>query len=181
MASVTGITAQRTEEILDQTIASAAISGSSLVFTRTGGSTFSAGNFQTYINSQVTPAVDSAVDAAVPAAVVGGVTQKGNITGSWNPFGGLTPSQLPNRIIRATLIGNVGIASGNFPAGILPGTQVALVLKQDGTGNRTVTWTAIKRSQGVLTLSTAPNSIDIISLFFDGTDWFAGPMGLGFS
>ena len=179
MATVTGMTAERMQEIINASIEAASISGSTLIFSRHDGSTFAAGDFNAFITAQVNAAVAAAVGSSVPAAVVGGVTDKGNITGAVS-FTGITPSQMINRLFKATLTGNITIANTALPSPATPGTQFAMVLTQDATGGRTLTLTGIKRSQGVLTLSTAPNSIDIISFLYDGTNWYAGAMGLKF-
>ena len=175
MATVTGITAAHAQEILDGTIVSAEIVGTALVFTRTDGSTFSAGDFEDYVNDQLEPVIDSIDDK-----VAGGLTELGNVTGALS-FAGLEPSDMVNRMFTATLTGNITIAASALPSPALPGTQFAMVLKQDATGTRTLTLTGIKRSQGVLTLSTTANAVDIIMFLFDGTTWYAGAMGVAFS
>jgi len=171
MATVNGITAEKAQDILDDTIASAAIEGSTLVFTKTDGSSFEAGNFDDYI--------DDSVDSAVTAAVAGGLTPLGNVSGTI-PFTGITAATLVNRLFTATLIGNITVNSSNLPSGAFPGTQFAMVLKQDATGSRLLTLTGIKRSQGVLYLTSAANAVDIVVFMFDGTSWYAGPMGIDF-
>ena len=168
MAIVNGITAEAAQDILDQTIESAEISGSSLVFTRHDGSSFSAGDFS------------SAVETPIAEAVAGSLTALGNISGAVS-FGSLTPNDMVNRIFTATLTGNISINSSSFPTPALPGTQFAMRFTQDGTGGRTLTLTGIKRSQGVLALSTAAGAIDIIMFMYDGTNWYAGAMGVAFS
>lgn len=198
MATVDGITAQKAQEILDQTIESALISGATLNFIRHDGSSFSAGDFTSYINAQIEPTIDAAmapidtalasipgqvnssVASAVPPAVAGGVTDKGSISGAVT-FPGITPAQMVNRLFRATLSGNITIDSANFPSPAVAGTQFAMVLKQDGTGGRTLTLNNIKRSQGTLALSTAAGAEDIIMFLFSGTTWYAGAMGVSFS
>ena len=54
-----------------------------------------------------------------------------------------------------------------------------LKIKQDSLGSRIITnWDSkIKWANGGIppTLSTAPNAIDILSFYFDGTDYFAVP------
>jgi hypothetical protein len=49
---------------------------------------------------------------------------------------------------------------------------VTLVLQQDGTGNRTLTST-MKFVGGFKTLTTTTNAIDIITVFYDGTNFLA--------
>ena len=184
MATVNGITAEYAQEILDQTIETAVISGATLVFHRTDGSTFSAGDFQTYIDDKVALALSSSVAAAVasavPPAVVGGLTAKGNVAGTVS-FTGISAAQLVNRLITLTLSGNITVDSASFPASPLAGTQFAMVMKQDAVGSRLLTLTGIKKSTGSLVLSTAPNAIDIIVFMFDGTNWYAGALGVAFA
>lgn len=180
MATVDGMTAQKMQQILDDTIASADIQGSSLVFTRYGGDTFVAGDFQAYITSQIGTQITDGIAAAVPAAVAGGLTNKGNLSGAIT-FVGNTPQDMVNRLFTATLTGNVTLNSTAFPTPSIAGTQFAIVFKQDATGGRTLTLTGIKKSQGLLALSTAANAIDIVSFLYDGTNWYAGLMGVGFA
>lgn len=59
---------------------------------------------------------------------------------------------------------------------------VQLILIQDGTGSRTVTWPASVKWPGgtAPTLSTAASSVDVVSLFYDGTNYY-GTSSLAFS
>lgn len=202
MATVNGITAEKAMEILNSTIESAVISGTSLILNKVDGSTENAGNFQTYIDGQINPALDAAlvpmqaqvddaiadiptevassVNSAVPAAVAGRLTAKGNVTGAIT-FTALTAADMVNRIFTMTLTGNATLNISSLPSGITPGTQFALVIHQDSTGGRTLTTTGFLRSQGVLVLSTAANAIDILTCLTDGTNWYIGAMGVGFA
>lgn len=71
-----------------------------------------------------------------------------------------------------TLTGNVTSLSLST---LNSGGAYIIVLKQDATGGRTVTWPAgFKWPDGTApTLSTAPNAIDIVSFLFDGTNGYA--------
>lgn len=73
-------------------------------------------------------------------------------------------------IHRMTLGGNVTISA--FTAA-QAGQSATLVVQQDATGNRTLTSTW-KFAGGSKTLSTASNAIDIINVFYDGTNYLAG-------
>ena len=69
-----------------------------------------------------------------------------------------------------TLGTNTGFVITNLPTG---GTAT-LIIRQDATGLRTATFgtdgsTAIKFPSGAATLSTAANSIDVVTIFNDGT------------
>ena len=68
-----------------------------------------------------------------------------------------------------------------FTAPTNPG-NLLLVLKQDGTGSRTATWpeTVMWPSGTAPTLSTGASEIDIISFYYDGTNYF-GVASLDFS
>ena len=79
---------------------------------------------------------------------------------------------------KSTLTGN---CTFTFTA---PSGPCNLILKlvQDGTGSRTVTWPAtVKWPEGTApTLSTAANSVDIVSFYYDGTNYH-GQASLAFA
>lgn len=55
----------------------------------------------------------------------------------------------------------------------ISGGRYLIVLKQDGTGSRTVTWPTIKWQGGTApTLTTTAGKVDLITLIWDGTDYF---------
>ena len=60
------------------------------------------------------------------------------------------------------------------------GTPCTLYLVQDATGLRLVTWPASVKWVTVPTLSTLGNKRDIIGLMYDGTNWWAWSIGIGF-
>lgn len=83
--------------------------------------------------------------------------------------GTLTPNSSAGTIYNYTLNGNITINSlGNAVAG----TSMTLILTQDGTGNRILSST-MKFASGLKTLSTAANATDILSVFYDGTTYYA--------
>ena len=54
------------------------------------------------------------------------------------------------------------------------GSNMVLVIRQDSTGSRIMTPnSSYKFAGGSKTLSTAANAIDIISVFYDGTTYYA--------
>ena len=79
---------------------------------------------------------------------------------------------------RATLTGNATFTF-TAPAGA---TNLLLVLVQDATGSRTITWPAnVKWPSGTpAVLTTTANAIDIVTLYYDGTDYYAA-FGLDYS
>lgn len=60
--------------------------------------------------------------------------------------------------------------------------NILLVIVQDGTGSRTITWPGtVKWADGTApTLTTAGNAIDIVSFYYDGTNYF-GVASLAFA
>jgi len=61
-------------------------------------------------------------------------------------------------------------------ANLATGETVTLIIRQDGTGSRTATFTsdtstAVKFAGGVSTLSTAASAIDVVTIYNDGTNF----------
>lgn len=87
---------------------------------------------------------------------------QGNVTGA------TTFDRANGQTITATLTGNITVT---LPAGQL-GDHLTLILTQDATGSRTVTWPSnFKKSGGSLTLTTTANSVDVIDLVQSTTNW----------
>ncbi len=65
-----------------------------------------------------------------------------------------------------TLTGNTTITPTNMKSG----ATYIMILKQDGTGNRTITWNSVFKWAGgtAPTLSTGANDVDIITFLSDG-------------
>jgi hypothetical protein len=71
---------------------------------------------------------------------------------------------------KVTLTGNCTFTFTN-PAG--PAT-LTFKLIQDGTGSRTVSWPSVKWAGGTpITLTTTASATDLVSLYFDGTSYYA--------
>lgn len=77
-------------------------------------------------------------------------------------------------------LGNVWTitATGNFSLGLPTfmdtGESLTVIITQDGTGNRTCSFAAsYKFANNSKTLSTAANSIDVVSIFYDGSRYLA--------
>lgn len=81
----------------------------------------------------------------------------------------ITPDVANGNVQTVTLTGNVTFSAFSNPE---TGQSLTLIVKQDATGSRTLTST-MKFAGAEKTLSTAANSIDIISVFYDGTDYYA--------
>ena len=70
-----------------------------------------------------------------------------------------------------TLTATGGITINSI-ANAVAGTSMTIIITQDGTGSRALT-SSMKFVGGSKTLSTAANAIDVISVFFDGTTYYA--------
>lgn len=82
------------------------------------------------------------------------------------------------RVAKLTLTGNCTLTF-TAPAAH---SMVLLKLYQDATGSRTVTWPAAVKWAGAVapTLSSGAGDIDIVSLYYDGTNYF-GSVALDFA
>ena len=81
----------------------------------------------------------------------------------------LTPAASVASVQKVTLTNNVTINAFTSPK---TGQSVTLILQQDSTGGRTLTST-MKFAGGSKTLSTAANAIDVLYVFYDGTNYLA--------
>jgi len=82
---------------------------------------------------------------------------------------------------KVTLTTNTGFVITSLPTG----GSVTVIIVQDGTGSRTATFgtdtsTAVKFAGGTPTLSTAASSIDIVTIFNDGTNYY-GDIGKAYA
>lgn len=181
MASFTGTTRERAEEILGESVVSSEINEAGhLIMTRGNGSTFDAGDFTAIVGDILASSVATAVATAVPNAVAGTFVDKGNVSGAIN-ISPLNTNTLVNAYLRLTATGDLTFNITALPSSPKVGTQFALKITQDATGNRTLTLTGFKKSMGTLVLSTAPAASDLLVFFFDGTSWIAGLMAYNIS
>jgi hypothetical protein len=81
----------------------------------------------------------------------------------------ITPDVTNGNTQQVTLTGNVTFSAFTTP---VAGQSLTLIVKQDATGSRTLTST-MKFAGGTKTLTTAANSVDIISVYYDGTTYWA--------
>jgi putative flippase GtrA len=88
--------------------------------------------------------------------------------------GGNTSTSITPNVAAGTIFNYT--ANSNFTFNSLTsavaGSSAVVIITQDATGSRTLTST-MKFSGASKTLSTAANSIDIISVFYDGTTYYA--------
>lgn len=73
------------------------------------------------------------------------------------------------------------ITSVPAPTNAVAGQVVNLIVKQDATGGRTLTgWNSVYKFNGTLTLSTAPNAVDIITIICKSSTEFYVLSSLGY-
>ncbi|QFG12283.1 Hypothetical Protein OBI_RACECAR_188 [Arthrobacter phage Racecar] len=104
----------------------------------------------------------------------------GVTTGSWT--GAVTLNAYPQTYL-ATLTGNVtSLALPASPIGLQSGT-ITLVLTQDATGGRTITWPAgVKWPDGIVQQPAGgPNTVSVFHLMWTGTQWIGMLGGKSFA
>ena len=77
-----------------------------------------------------------------------------------------------------TLTGNATITMPTATAG----KSFIIMLKQDATGSRSVTWSTVKYAGGTApTITATASRMDILSFFADGTNWYGTVIGQNFT
>jgi hypothetical protein len=77
-----------------------------------------------------------------------------------------------------TLTGNATITMPTATAG----KSFIIMLKQDATGGRSVTWSTVKYPGGTApTITSTASKQDIFSFFADGTNWYGTTIGLNYT
>lgn len=99
-------------------------------------------------------------------------TYKETISTGGSQASAYTPDYSLGTVHTVTLTGNVTFAA---PTNMVAGNSLTLILTQDATGGRTATWNAsYKWLGGTPTLSTTGASIDVVNIFYDGTNYITG-------
>ena len=129
--------------------------------------------------------VSAVVNFLNPNIVSGNLQVTGNtqftayqekVTNSGSVSGAVSVNVLSGTIQNFTVTGNItSLAFTNMPTG----GSVTLVLTQGGSGGYTLTASGIKFAGGISTLSTAVGAIDILNVFFDGTNYY-GSLSTGY-
>lgn len=83
--------------------------------------------------------------------------------------GTITPDVANGNVQKITLNGNLTL---NAFANAVAGQSMTIIITQDATGSRTLTST-MKWADGFKDLSTGANAIDIVSIYYDGTTYYA--------
>jgi hypothetical protein len=92
-----------------------------------------------------------------------------NVFAIGSTSGTITPDFNNGSIQSMTLTGNITM---NTLGNAIAGRSMTLIITQDGTGNRTLT-SSMKFAGASKTLSTAASSVDIISVFYDGSTYYS--------
>lgn len=93
------------------------------------------------------------------------VQSLGNISGN------VSPDVAIGTIITGTLTGDITLTGLTNAS---PGVSATLVLTQDGTGSRTLTaGSGVLFLEGNTTLSSGAGNVDIVSMIYDGTNYYA--------
>lgn len=181
MAEFTGIAAERAEEILGMSVVSGQLNAQGhLILTRANGQTIDAGDFTSTVTNIMETEVLEQVNLKVPDAIAGVTFEIGDVPAGPIPLVGVNSANLLNAMFKVVATGNLTLSTAQLPASPKKNTQFILRFQQDATGGRTLALTGFKRSMGNLPVTTTPNAIDLIAFVFDGTNWYAGLMGVDF-
>ena len=127
-----------------------------------GGST---GNTFTNITVTSTATVQSLIVDSVKLKAVAETVYDWGSVGA----GTYTPNVNSGTVHKMLLTGNVTI---NSLANAVAGSNATLIVTQDGTGGRTLT-SSWKFAGGAKTLTTVATATDMISVFYDGSTYYA--------
>lgn len=90
----------------------------------------------------------------------------------------ITVSLANGTVQQLTLTGNATITMPTATAG----KSFIIMLKQDATGGRSVTWSTVKYPGGTApTITATASRQDIFSFFADGTNWYGTTIGLNYT
>ena len=84
--------------------------------------------------------------------------------------GTITPDVANGNVQSITLSGNITLNALGSPA---TGHSMTLIVKQPGSGGPYTLSSTMNFAGGSKTLSTAANAVDIITIFYDGTNYYA--------
>jgi len=84
--------------------------------------------------------------------------------------GTITPDVQNGNVQSITLTGSITLNAFNNP---VSGQSLSLIVKQPSSGGPYTLTSTMKFAGGTNTLSTAADAIDVISIVYDGTDYFA--------
>ena len=142
-----------------QVSATGNITGGNLI---TNGSFSIAGNITTGGNVLVNGSLSIAGTTTLHAYVET-TTSQGTVTTSF------TPNMSSGPVQTITAAGNFIL---NAPTNMSTGSSITLIITQDATGNRIMTPNAAyKFAYSVNTLSNAGNAIDVLSIFYSGSNY----------
>ena len=93
---------------------------------------------------------------------------------AFNVSGTFAPNPNLGTMLYVTLAGNFTFNGFNSVTNN-QGKSMTIVFKQDATGGRVMTSTSslMKWAGGEKTLSTDPNSFDVVTIFYDGNNYYA--------
>lgn len=116
----------------------------------------------------VTNIGNAAVISNIVASNVTGInpillSDKGNVSGA------VTVNRTAGHIQRMTFTGNVTFT---IPNSLVEGDELTLIITQDGTGTRTVTWPSnFKKAGGTLVLTVTAGAVDVIRMVYSNAAW----------
>lgn len=138
-----------------------------------GLSAVTAGTNIAVANPDSAGAVEVSLAGQVDNAVFNYPTFKGyqeTIYTSGSTTGTITPDVQNGNVQSITLTGSITLNAFNNP---VSGQSLTLIVKQPSSGGPYTLTSSMKFAGGTNTLSTTADAIDVISIVYDGTDYFA--------
>lgn len=138
-----------------------------------GLSAVTAGTNIAVANPDSAGAVEVSLAGQVDNAVFNFPTFKGyqeTIYTSGTTTGTITPDVQNGNVQAITLTGSITLNAFNNP---VSGQSLSLIVKQPSSGGPYTLTSSMKFAGGTKTLSTTADAIDVISIVYDGTDYFA--------
>ena len=143
--------------------------------------TFAAGTKNVFITYAAGKAVVKDVSGVIVSPSVSAITVNDGYTeetATANTSTAYTIALSGGTLQILTLTGN---CTFTFPTATA-GKGFTLLLKQDGTGSRTVTWSTVKWPGGTApTVTSTASRQDIYSFFADGTNWYGVNVGQNYT
>jgi hypothetical protein len=129
------------------------------------------GNFVDLLTNKVANPIAAPVDAGDQQLSNLAIKNYGEIVyTSGGATGTITPDPNNGSVQKITLTGSITL---NALSNVASGDSMTLIVKQPSSGGPYTLSSSMKFAGGTKTLSTTANAIDIITVFYDGTDYLA--------
>jgi len=166
-AGTTGIMTLSGAGALSATSFSGSVSGAVAATTLSASSTVSGTGFSSYLASP--PAIGGTAAAAGTFTTLTATDPRDVIYTGGSTTGTITPNAANGSVQTITLTGSITL---NAFASPVSGQTITMIITQSAVGNNTLT-SSMKFAGGFKTLSTAANAVDMLTISYIGTTYYA--------